>query len=46
MEIGVFEAVPASGSMGIQELAAKCEADETLISSSHPTISEETTRHF
>jgi hypothetical protein len=31
MEFGVFEAVPASGSIGIKELAAKCEAEETLI---------------
>jgi len=31
MEFGVFEAVPASGSIGIKELAAKCETEETLI---------------
>ena len=32
MEIGVFEAVPATGSIGIEELAAECEADASLIS--------------
>jgi hypothetical protein len=31
MEFGVFEAIPASGSIGIKELAAKCETEETLI---------------
>lgn len=32
MEIGVFEAIPPSGSIHISELAAKCESDESLIS--------------
>jgi hypothetical protein len=32
MEIGVFDAIPATGSIGITELAEKCEADESLIS--------------
>jgi hypothetical protein len=31
MEIGAFEAIPALGSIGITELAEKCEADESLI---------------
>ena len=35
MEFGVFEAVPASGSIGIKELVAKCEAEETLIGVFH-----------
>lgn len=33
MEIGVFEAIPSHGSIGIKELAEKCEADEALIGS-------------
>ena len=32
MEIGVFEAIPLDESIGISELAEKCEADESLIS--------------
>lgn len=35
MEIGVFEAIPPTGSIGITELAEKCEADESLISIYH-----------
>jgi hypothetical protein len=31
MEIGVFEAIPASESIGIKELAEICQADESLI---------------
>ena len=31
VEIGVFEATPAHGSIGITELAERCEADESLI---------------
>lgn len=31
MEIGVFEAIPAHGSIGITELAHRCEAEEALI---------------
>jgi len=30
MEFRVFEVVPTSGSIGIKELAAKCEVEETL----------------
>ena len=32
MEIGVLDAIPASGSIHISELAKNCEADESLIS--------------
>lgn len=40
MEIGVFEAVPASGSIGIADLAQKCEADQSLIGmTSRPSYS-------
>jgi hypothetical protein len=35
MEIGVFEAIPAHGSIGVAELAGKCEADEALIGIYH-----------
>lgn len=31
MEIGVFEAIPMEGSMGVAEIAQECAADETLI---------------
>jgi hypothetical protein len=31
VEIGVFEAIPVSKSMGIKELAEICQADESLI---------------
>lgn len=32
MEIGVFEAIPMQGSIDLKELAEKCNADESLIS--------------
>jgi len=31
MEIGVFEAIPVSKSMGVKELVKICQADESLI---------------
>jgi hypothetical protein len=41
IEVGVFEAVPACGSIGVRELAVKCQVDEALISLFHLTILEE-----
>ena len=44
MNVGVSEAIPASGSIGIKELAAKCKTDEGLIGETSSTSSEEKPR--
>ncbi len=40
MEIGVFEAVPPKGSIGIEELAIKCDAEASLIGQSPLRLTE------
>ena len=37
IEIGVFEAIPMQGSIDLKELAEKCKADESLISTLLPS---------